>query len=304
MKQKLRDKNKLNEAKRNFTAQLQCYRKRYIWRLATILLICGVLATAAAHRLAYTQPTQPAQAASPVQREKYIRKTRISPHLRQILSVVGDRLEKPGKERLVFTGSLTSFTGTNQQTRSFRLISEFPGKLRLEEQLANRVQVTVFNGGDAWTSNGSAEKRDLDVIETLAFDSVDAFFDAKLQGAASRLLGNRFRLDGGDNEDYPGPYYDIYQLVRQIRIGPEARQQLKLYYFNSDTLLLERVKYELERDGSPLTVEIELGNWTTVNGQSLPGTITRRENGVPVMTLTIAAAAVISEQNDGSFGRP
>ena len=107
---------------------------------------------------------------------------------------------------------------------------------------------------------------------------------------ATRFLGSRFRLDDGSSVDYSGPYYDVYKVADQVKTSPDEREQLKLYYFNSETLLLERVTYELTRNGSTVKVEERLGDWTREQGQQVARRIERFENGESVFVLTIGAA--------------
>ena len=109
------------------------------------------------------------------------------------------------------------------------------------------------------------------MIESLVYDSTDHFFQSQMQGAGTRNLGMRFRLDDGKSADYSGSYYDIYQMMDQVTIGTETRTQLKRFYFNSDTLLMERVRYDIQRDGGIVSVEVEIPKWHEVNGQHLPG---------------------------------
>jgi hypothetical protein len=210
--------------------------------------------------------------------------------------VLGDRLEKPGKERLILVGSLRRVSKRNEN-RPTRLILEFPDRLRLEEQDG----VTVYNNEFA-SSSGVLKKNEQDEVESLLFDFVDHFFAAQMQGAATRFLGSRFRLDDGANPNYTGPFYELYQVTDRIAVKQEVREQPKLYFFNSDTLLLERVRYQVERDGEPVAVEVLISGWRKVDGQQITGAITRTENGAPVLALSITSAAVSIKQNDGLFG--
>lgn len=119
-----------------------------------------------------------------------------------------------------------------------------------------------------------------------------------------RLLGTRFRLDGGSNEDYAGPVYDIYQLLDFVQVGGQARQQPKFFCFNTNTLLLEQISYEMTRNSEVVKVDVQLGSWGSADGLRVPGTITRVENGETVLALTINSAAVTARADDGSFDKP
>jgi hypothetical protein len=211
--------------------------------------------------------------------------------------VLGDRLEKPGKERLIFTGTLRRASKRNED-RPTRLILEFPDRLRLEEQDG----VTVYNNGDFTFSNGVLKKNEQDEVESLIFDFVDHFLAAQMQGAATRFLGSRFRMDNGKNPQYAGPFYDLYQVTDRTAIKKTVREQRKLYYFNSNNLLLERVRYQIERDGKPIKVESLIGDWRKVDGQQIPGAITRTEDGAPALSFSITSATITKKLNDGIFG--
>jgi len=227
----------------------------------------------------------------------YVRRALLWPQLRYASEILGDRLEKPGKERLILIGALRRASKKNE-TRPARLILEFPDRLRLEEQDG----VTVYNNGDFTCSNGVPKKNEQDEVESLLFDFVDHFFAAQMQGAATRFLGSRFRLDDGANPHYMGPFYELYQVADRIAVKQEIREQPKLYFFNSDSLLLERVRYQIEGDGEPIKVEVIISGWRKVDGQQIPGTIIRTEGGAPVLSLSITSAAVGGKQNDGFFG--
>ena len=236
---------------------------------------------------------QPARALNATGR---VRRGLLWPQLRPMSKALGDRLETPGKERLILIGALRRASKKNEG-RPARLILEFPDRLRLEEQDG----VTVYNN-DFASSNGVLKKTERDEVESLLFDFVDHFFAAQMQGAATRFLGSRFRLDDGANPNYTGPFYELYQVTDRIAVEKEVREQPKFYYFNSETLLLERVRYQIERDGEQVEVEVLIEGWRKVDGQQIPGAITRTEGGAPVLSLSITSAAVGGRQNDGIFG--
>src|SRR5262245_11289437 len=183
----------------------------------------------------------------------YVRRGLLQSRLRMALNALGDRLEKPGKERLTLVGTLRR--QGNSQATPFRLFLEWPRRMRLEEQ-GSQQRVIGFDGSNGWALGGTLSGADQEMIETLAFDSVDNFFLGQMQGVATRTLGSRFRLDDGATTNYTGPFYDIYQVTDRVKIGAANREQPKLFYFNSDTKLIERVYYQVRRDGSTANVEI------------------------------------------------
>ncbi|MGH9754035.1 MAG: hypothetical protein ACREA2_14760 [Blastocatellia bacterium] len=227
----------------------------------------------------------------------YVRRGRLWPQLRPMSEALGDRLEKPGKERLILIGALRRASKKNEN-RPTRLVLEFPDRLRLEEQDG----VTVYNDADFASSNGVLKKNERGEVESLLFDFVDHFLAAQMQGAATRFLGSRFRLDDGANPHYAGPFYELYQVTDRISVNQEVHEQPKLYFFNSDTFLLERVRYQIERAGEPVEIEVLISGWRKVGGQQIPGAIIRTENGAPVLALSITSAEIGAKRSDGMFG--
>jgi hypothetical protein len=231
----------------------------------------------------------------PAMPEEYVRPRAIWPQLRAALAVIGDRLERPGKERLSMTGTLTRTVESTAQT-PFVLVREFPGFMRLEEQDGAQRRVSVFSGRADAQSNHT--RREADDIETLVFDTAEHFFTAHAQqGVLMRHLGNRFRLDAvADNA-----FYDLYEMTDEVKLGGDTRRQTKVYALNSDTLLLERVSYERERDGQVVRVEVRLGDWRREQGQMSPRHIERMEDGRVVFALDINSVAVGTRADDGAF---
>jgi len=265
-----------------------------------VIAITAVTFTAWAWRdkkgSASKQDAVAAQPARALNATGHVRRGLLWPQLRPMSKALGDRLETPGKERLVLIGALRRASKKNEN-RPTRLILEFPDRLRLEEQDG----VTVYNN-DFASSKGVLKRNERDEVESLLFDFVDHFFASQMQGAATRFLGSRFSLDDGANPNYTGPFYELYQVTDRIAVENEVREQQKFYFFNSDTLLLERVRYQIERDGEPVEVEVLIDGWRKVDGQQIPGVITRTEGGAPVLSLSITSAAVGGRQNDGIFG--
>lgn len=226
--------------------------------------------------------------------EEYVRRGGFGAHLRAALGVLGDRLERPGKERLALTGTLRR-AGESAGT-SFALIREFSGRLRLEEQ-AGAVRRVVIHPGKA-DDGTNRSRREADEIETLAFDTAEHFFTTVARGAAMRRLGDRFRLDSSSPES---PSYDLYEITEDVDAGSGTRQQTKVYGLNSETMLLELVRYETERDGSPLKVEVRLGDWRRLGGQMVPHRIERLENGRVMLAVEVLTVAVSPRAADGAF---
>ena len=169
-----------------------------------------------------------------------------------------------------------------------------------------KQDLLVYDGaGNLRKNRGTASVSDQDLIEMLVHDSVEGFFIGQLEGFATRFVGSRYhRLDAEGNA--VGPDYDIYEVINQVRVPGRPLKQRKLYYFNSDTALLEKVRYRLaaERGRGTIKVSVEVSNWGEVYGQFIPGKLVRYENGVEVVKLEIKEAGIAGAANDGSFSLP
>lgn len=229
-------------------------------------------------------------------RNAFVRRAQLSPRLAQNLVALGNRLEKPGQERLALVGTLR-VAGT-AQSREFAATLEFPDRLRLVVG-GPQNRVITFDGQQ---TKGTPAADDLDLIETLNYDSAEHFFAAQMQGNAMRFLGARFRTDDGSTPDYDGPYFDVYKIADQVKASEQERPA-KLYYFNSDTLLLERVTYVISRGGSEISVETKLSDWRGTEGQQVARRIERFENGKSVFVLTIRSAGLGRRADDGIFAQ-
>ena len=224
------------------------------------------------------------------------------------LKRMGDRLQVEGKERLDLLGVLR---WAGQDPVGVRILWEFPGKVRLEKRLGEepdpkKDELLVYDGaGNLRKKRGTAAVADEDLIEMLVYDSVEGFFIGQLEGFATRFLGGRFhRRDAEGNA--VGPDYDLYEVINEVRVAGRPLRQRKLYYFNSDTALLERVRYRLaaERVRGAVEVSVEVSNWSEVYGQQIPGRMVRFEDGVEVVRLEIREAGIAGAAEDGSFSLP
>ncbi|MBS1813192.1 MAG: hypothetical protein JST84_33810 [Acidobacteria bacterium] len=233
----------------------------------------------------------------------YLQRKGMWPQLRPTLDAHGDRFEKPGKERVTIVGIINDLA-SDDKTPS-RLIFEFPDKLRLEKQKKDKVHITIFDGKTKFKLGDVLKKEEEDELESLALDSADHFLAGHMQGFTTRFFGARFRLDDGTVRDYKGPFYDIYQLTDQIpHNNNEKREQYKRYFINSDSQLIERITYQTKSNGKDVDVTVQYSGWQIVEGQQLPTTITRLENGKTTMILSISAASLSRRADDGIFTNP
>lgn len=227
------------------------------------------------------------------------RRARVRPRLRDALKALGDRLEKPGKERLTLSGTLRR-AGETQGT-PFVAVYQQPGRLRFQKAQGQGPQTITFNGQHEKELGKSLTAEQEALVELLVYDTPDGFFSSQMDAAATRFLGSHFRADDGSSESYAGPYYDIYQVTDLVKVKPGTPERTKLFFLNSDTQLLEIVRYQTESNGNQTEVEVQLGDWQKTEGQMIPRRLVRLENNMPVFTLTITSAAVGPEIEDGAF---
>lgn len=220
------------------------------------------------------------------------------PQLRWYLKALGNRLEEPGKERLTLGGMLER---AGEQPVPFAAISEFPDRLQFTTQSGLQARTITYDGKAAHVVGGVLSTTDQGLIESLVNDTAEHFFAVQLQGTPTRHLGNRFRADDGSTENYAGPFYDIFSMLESVTAESVTRSQPKFYYFNSETHLLESVKYQISRNGQTIDVETAFSSWQRVQDQQVAHRIVRSENGQPLLSLTITSATIGPLLKDGVF---
>lgn len=228
----------------------------------------------------------------------YVKREVLRPELEFALAAYGDRLVKPGRERVTWSGSLVRKGAADKK---FTLTGELPDLIRIDIQDSPDAAKSVgFDGNSAWKAGGALQKEDSDLIETLLYDTPERFFLMQSQGVSLRKLGSNFRLDGKVGTPYSGPTYDVYFGLETVKASATEKVQPKYYLVNYNTLLLERVQYE-DASAGGVKVQTLIEAWRTVDGNKVPGIIRRVENGVEVMRLTIGAASLGPAVADNAF---
>jgi hypothetical protein len=197
----------------------------------------------------------------------------------------GDRLQKAGLERIVFTGTL--MRGTTAAV-PVQLTVQFPEQVAFSEQRGATQRSIVFDGSKATFPTDKAPG-DEELLESLLNDSTEHFLLNHIKTSSTRILGRAFRLDDGKAKNYTGPYYDIFEV--QDTFAVTGTKRVKLYYFNTQTGLLERVRYTMQRGGQPVKVETKI-TWQKSAGQPVPAAISREENGQGVFSVSVPSAVL------------
>lgn len=227
-------------------------------------------------------------------RPNRVRAGALWPQMRFYLKALGSRLEQPGKERLSLSGTLDRAG----EATAFTAVSEFPDRLSLTKSAAGRTQTITFDGQRARVPDQNPNAGNQELIDSLINDTAEHFFSVQSQGVPTRHLGNNFRADDGSTENYTGPVHDVFSMVDTT--SPDT--PTKLYYFNSETHLLEKVTYQVSRNGQTVEVETRFSDWKRIDNEEVAHRVVRFENGQQVMSLTIAGTAFGPRRDDGMFG--
>lgn len=224
--------------------------------------------------------------------------SRLTPTVRYMANANGARLIKPGKERIIQQGTVMRGAGS---PASIQIVREFPGRIRIVEGAASPIVVAGVGAEPA--KGGGLSDAERDLVETILADSFEEFFRILTETSAYRFLGSRFRADDGRRPGYAGPFYDVYQVLARIAERGSVRVQPKRYYVNSDSLLLDKVRYSLERGGRT-EVEVRFEDYQKLDGEFIPQRVIRTENGRTVLTVAITSTAFSPKLTDGLFNRP
>jgi len=210
----------------------------------------------------------------------------------------GERLMKSGKERLVMQATLSDSRGA----RAVRLVWELPGRFRYDEEGSARP--IIVDNKTATKVNVELTSTELDALETLFLDSPQGFFESLQSGAAYRFLGRGFRAPVEAGKTSTASAYDIYQVTVPLDYGTAKTVRWKMYYFDSVTNLLSKVRYKIQRGSSVVQVETALSGWVKIDGEAVPGQVQRYEDGKLAVTVTSKGAAMSSAAQDGIFPKP
>jgi hypothetical protein len=222
----------------------------------------------------------------------------LSPYMRAHVTALGDRLVKPGNERVTLAGTLSGATPA-----PINVTYEISGKLRVD--LGGRS--VGFDGNATWNGTGptaisSLATNDFELIETLLNDSAEYFFAAQAQHVPTRPYGLAFRFDDGKAKNYAGPYYDVFEVLDSV---PGSKQrQARIYCINARTFVLERVQQDTVRAGKKVRIETVLGGWQSFGTEKFPTSITRTQDGQQVLALKVTSATTGPALTDGILTAP
>jgi hypothetical protein len=203
--------------------------------------------------------------------------------------VVGQRLRKPGKERVVGVGTLVRYESDASEKEPVEVTWEFPLKLRLQYG----EQKVVFDRNDP-AKVIPPKQKDADATQILLEDSLDGFLSIARGGGVTRNLGSGYRMHNADSKD---SCIDIIHLIYPD-IFHDGKLISKAYWFNCQTKLLGVVTYATP---SGSKVDVIISDWRDIQGEKWPFVIERYENGKLTMKLTLDSVTVGKAVDDGIF---
>jgi hypothetical protein len=223
-----------------------------------------------------------ADAQSRRERPPQIRRAEWLSWLHPVLDGLGDRYERPGTERMVLSGVIRWGQASSDVPIQMTLV--FP------ERLSIRVTSTPDVDIDRGRAAVQLTEEQFRLADSLLGASADHFFAARHYRAAVRPIGQGFRFTS-PGSPLSGRNFDLYELTEVSALRDQPRRVVRLFYFDSAGHRLALVWSTLDQNGTRVNVETEYGGWQLSQGQTVPGRITRRENGDEVFTITIQNAA-------------
>jgi hypothetical protein len=220
--------------------------------------------------------------------ETYFPIYRVSSNLVPYIIASGDRLQKPGKERITVSGTI-QYGPAGAPQSPIQVIWQLP------------LQIRVDQGGPPIILDGSnpnaatpAEHRDSDLIETLQEDSLESLLNIQ-DSVGSRHWGSGYRAN--DLPDHTIPY----DIVSVLFPSPfHGRQSIaKTFWFDSHTKLLARITYTTSLGD---LVDVHETDWRVVQGEHIPFSIERMERGQTKMLLKLTTA-LVSQSTDSTIFR-
>jgi hypothetical protein len=217
---------------------------------------------------------------------------------RDVLRAIGARLQVPGNERQTIIAQFARTSGSTPLSSTVTITTQLPGLLRMNDP--SQGQTTIFNGTQIWKTGGTVGKTDEDVLESLVSDVVEGFFLWQAAGAHALLQGRSYKIVDSRKTNPASGVCDLLALTGGIPVRPDQGSPRKVFCMDSTTHLPNVVSYT--RAGT--FIETRFSNWQSSQGQMLPRTITRLENGLVTLTWTVSSITLSPSANDGMFSQP
>lgn len=214
------------------------------------------------------------------------------------LQKMGGRLMTADKAAITMSGMLTDASGS----QSVQITVQAPGYLRFQD---GNSRVLTYNGVKWQSKNGKGGQNDSRIEESVLAHLPDAFLLQLANGGAVRRIGGRFRTDNGKTPNYAGPYWSLYGYSPNARPGLALGQPLQQSVFvalDESTLMVSEIRIVVKSQGaSPQVTQTKFTNWFQQAGQWYPGAITRVENGLQTLQLTVQQASTGPQAPTATF---
>ena len=121
--------------------------------------------------------------------------------------MIGDRIQKPGKERIVLSGTYSTPSGSGNA----QLTWQAPGDVRFDRSDQSGKPLIATPAG--LLSSAAVSPADSNILESLLDDNLEAFVYGFANGVSHRYLGGNSRA--GDGPD-PTKRYEIYETYGPV----------------------------------------------------------------------------------------
>lgn len=231
----------------------------------------------------------------PSPKRRYFQAHTVPAGIRQIALALGPRVQTPGRERMIVTGTLAR----SGSTSALRIIRELPGLARIEESGANG-KILVFDF-QRLTGRSPIDDSDEDLVESLEMDSTEQFLNSIAPGATVRLIGQRFQVRG---EAGFGAQVDVLEMVLPMKSRRDREVRVKHFMFDTRTGLLRRVAYNTRKANQLVRIQTVVSDYTQIDGHPIPGKIARIVNGIAAFSFTTESAVILPAVDDNAFRAP
>jgi hypothetical protein len=165
-------------------------------------------------------------------------------------SALGKRVRAKGKEQTMYIGEVIDSAGKRSPAR-------------IQHQLPILIRADGFRPGrplsfDGERTTGVLNKSDERLLEAFTLNTAEGMFALIRNGAALRHLGNGFGPDPRSAPNYAGPRLDIFQVNGTVPFSVDTSAQPRVFYFDSDTGLLQRTRSS--------DSETRYSAWKTIEG--------------------------------------
>lgn len=175
----------------------------------------------------------------------------------------------------------------------FKLVQQRPDLLRIETTLFGFKAIQTYNGKDAWMLTPT---QGLQAVKT---DARDMEFIA----AATSIDGPfAYNKDGKYTLRYLGE--DQYQGEQVEVVAWTASEERLKYYINTDSWLVDAVRYEYKKNGGWYSMEYRIKSYEEYLGAKFPAEIAALVNGVEMISLYATKFKLLETVASGQFEKP